>query len=173
MAPFPRAREQRVRDTETGGANAPPGTIPTRARAAGWEVLHLQHLCCGTIHTRDEARRWMILNQLSRRNLRPDAASYLRGCLVRMTPREKGGRPGENSSQNVTSLQAVADDAGVTRQTLHNDAAFADAVDTLAATVGEEARELATSGCIAAVLLLSRASRRPQERRRGTRWAVA
>ena len=84
--------------------------------------------------TRDEARRWMILNQLSRRNLRPDAASYLRGCLVRMTPREKGGRPGENSSNNLTSLQAVADEAGVTRQTLHNDAAFADAVADLART---------------------------------------
>ena len=98
-------------------------------------------------------------------NLRPDAASYLRGCLVRMTPREKGGRPGENSSNNLTSLQAVADEAGVTRQTLHNDAAFAEAVDTLAATVGEEVRELATSGCIAAVLLLYRA--RPGGRRTG------
>ena len=45
-----------------------------------------------------------------------------------MTPREKGGRPGENSGQNVTSLQAVAEEAGVNRRTLHRDAAFADAV---------------------------------------------
>jgi hypothetical protein len=98
--------------------------------------------------TRDEARRWMILNQLSRRNLRPDAASYLRGCLVRMTPREKGARTDATSSNNLTRLQAVADEAGVTRQTLHNDAAFAEAVDALADAVGEEARELATSGRI-------------------------
>lgn len=107
----------------------------------------------------------------------PDAASYLRGCLVRMTPREKGARTDQTSSQNVTRLQAVADEAGVSRMTLHRDASFADAVDTLAATVGEEVRELATSGRIAGVLrvyccciaAVSRASRRPQERRRGTR----
>ena len=95
--------------------------------------------------TRDEARRWMILNQLSRRNLRPDAASYLRGCLVRSLDASPG-RP-QKLSNNLT-ISGAAEQTGVTRQTLHNDAAFADAVDTLAATVGDEVRELATSGRI-------------------------
>jgi hypothetical protein len=97
---------------------------------------------------REAARLWIIRNQLSRRNLKPDAASYLRGLLVRETPRDKGGRPADNSSKNLTSLEGLAIETGVTRQTLHNDAKFADAVDGLADLAGEDVRALVLDGQI-------------------------
>jgi len=93
-----------------------------------------------------EARQWVIRNQLARRNLKPDAASYLRGLLVREAPRDTGGRPTENSLHFATSLQQIAEQTGVDRTTLHRDAKFADAVDALSDVAGDEVRDLVLSG---------------------------
>jgi len=97
----------------------------------------------------DAARQWVIRNQLSRRNLTPDAASYLRGLLVRAAPRDSGARTDRTSSNSLTRLQAMADEHGVTRQTLHNDAVFADAVDAIAEAAGDDARPVLLSGKVA------------------------
>jgi ParB-like chromosome segregation protein Spo0J len=111
----------------------------------------------------DAVRQWVIRNQLSRRNLTPDAASYLSGLLVREAPREKGGRPAENSSKNLTSFQELADQQGVTRQTLHNDAAFADAVDSIAGAAGDDARPVLLSGKVAKKDVLQVAKLPPEQ----------
>jgi hypothetical protein len=97
---------------------------------------------------RSEARLWVLRNQLGRRNLKPDAASYLRGLLAREVPREVGGRPTGNSGQSVTSLQALAGETGVTTRTLHRDEKYADAVDTLTELGGVEVRDLVVDGSV-------------------------
>ena len=65
---------------------------------------------------------------------------------MREAPSEERART--DLSGGRTFRQSIAQETGVTDRTLRNDAAFADAVDTLAATVGDEVRELATSGRI-------------------------
>lgn len=80
---------------------------------------------------RDAALAWIIRNQLGRRNLSGEQRQYLLGRDALRTPRDKGGRPSDNSSNSLTSLQALADEHGVTRQTLDNAAEYAKAVDAL------------------------------------------
>lgn len=111
----------------------------------------------------EAARQWVIRNQLSRRNLTPDAASYLRGLLVRAAPRDSGARTDRTSSNSLTRLQAMADEHGVTRQTLHNDAVFADAVDTIAEAAGDDALPVLLSGKVAKKDVLQVAKLPPEQ----------
>lgn len=82
---------------------------------------------------REAAKEWIILNQLGRRNLHPDAASLLRGRLynARKTAGH-GARTGyQNDTQNRTR-ERVAEDTGVSPATISRDGAFAEAIDVLA-----------------------------------------
>jgi ParB-like chromosome segregation protein Spo0J len=94
-----------------------------------------------------EARQWVICNQLARRNLKPDAASYLRGTLKREAE-IKRGRPAGNSGKNpeLGPAETLANELGVDQSTLRKDARFAEAVDALADVAGEEVRDLVLSG---------------------------
>ncbi len=91
------------------------------------------------VSDRPAARTWIIHTQLGRRNLSPFAISDLRGKLVIGAPREPGART-DTSQQNVTRLQELAEETGVTRMTLSRDAKFSESLDTIADVVGDDAR---------------------------------
>jgi len=83
---------------------------------------------------REAAAIWIILNQLGRRNVGPDAASYLRGELYNRQKRQ-GERTDLTSGSSCPKLQTaerLATELGVSPRTIKNDGAFAAAVDTLA-----------------------------------------
>ena len=83
---------------------------------------------------RDAAKVWIIRNQLGRRNLTPEQASYLRGLEYEATkqaahrPPKKGGK-----SCHLKTAEALARRHGVAPRTVRQDAAFARAVNLLEA----------------------------------------
>jgi hypothetical protein len=89
----------------------------------------------------DAAKAWMITNQLGRRNLTPEQQSYLRGKQYE-AQKQEAHRP-ENNGTKVVPLRTdekLAAEHHVSRQTIRRDAAFATAVDTVAA-VAPDARQ--------------------------------
>lgn len=84
---------------------------------------------------RDAAIRWVITNQLARRNLSPDAASLLRGKLynAQKCNREDNllqNRPKYHFDTSDTA-ERLAADLGVSAPTIKRDGAFAQAVEAL------------------------------------------
>jgi len=97
---------------------------------------------------RDAARLWIVRNQLGRRNLTPQQASYLRGKWYENE--KKGvGRP-QKSYQNDRIIgetsKRIAQQTGTHWQTVIRDAEFARSVDRIAEVVGPEARQAILSG---------------------------
>jgi len=104
---------------------------------------------------REAARNWLIQRQLSRRNLSPAGASYLRGKRYLA---ERGTKGGDHTSagancQNDSLLPSdpnterrLAEEFRVSTRTIHRDAEFAAAVDTLAVNCGDQIRSLILSG---------------------------
>ena len=90
---------------------------------------------------RDAAHDWLINNQLGRRNLTPEAVSYLRGKRYNREKRQ-GKRTDLTSGHFGTKLTAdqLAHEYKVGTRTIKRDAQFAGAVDTLADVVGEDVR---------------------------------
>jgi len=81
---------------------------------------------------RETVKQWMILNQLGRRNLSPDAASLLRGKLYnasKQTKAQAGAKGGAASKdQNDTCLdtaETIAAQTGVSPATIKRDGKFA------------------------------------------------
>lgn len=91
-----------------------------------------------------------INNQLGRRNLTPEQASYLRGQRYNREKRQDGGHGDQKSGgQNVRPKLAadrLASEYGVNERTIRRDGEFATAVDALAQNVGEQARQVILSG---------------------------
>ena len=99
--------------------------------------------------------QWIIDHQLSRRNLTPERVSYLRGKDY-LNQKRDTGRPDASENkcgQNVhinegqdeshkykRTVEALADKHGVNEKTIRRDAEFAEAVDQIAETQGEEAK---------------------------------
>lgn len=91
--------------------------------------------------SRQTAKNWMILNQLGRRNLSPDAASLLRGKIYLGQKKDHGGDHGQQkakkdqenpSGQNdhqPKTEEIVAKQTGVAPRTIRRDAKFAEAVE--------------------------------------------
>lgn len=81
----------------------------------------------------DEAKDWIIKNQLGRRNLDPTKASYLRGKLYN---ERKSKKPKKNPKghfvPSVNAADEVAAETGVTAKTVKRDGKHAEAVDSLA-----------------------------------------
>lgn len=81
---------------------------------------------------RDAAIEWIIRNQLGRRNLAPDAASYLRGLLYnREKLRHGGARKASAQSGHLKTCESLAEKHGVSKNTIKRDGQFAAAVETL------------------------------------------
>lgn len=90
---------------------------------------------------REAVKEWMLRNQLARRNLTREQWTFNVGALYQMQKREIG-RPAGNG-QNVGPLRTdekIAEQFGISRQTVHNAAKFADAVDAIGDEYGDEAR---------------------------------
>lgn len=88
----------------------------------------------------DAVKDYMILHQLGRRNVDPKTASYLRGKLYKNRKQSHGGER-EASTQNgnlLRTVEQVARETGVSKNTVIRDEKFADAVDTITEMVKEE-----------------------------------
>lgn len=91
---------------------------------------------CRTFADANEAKNWIINHQLGRRNLSPQAASYLRGKLYNGRKQHAAGRP-KKLAQNEpisegTTAQQVADATRVSPATVKRDGQYAESVDSLA-----------------------------------------
>ena len=87
-------------------------------------------------------KEWIIKNQLGRRNLTEQEASYYRGKLYESRKRQ-GERVDLTCGKNFHKLKTsdiIGKEYGVTDRTVKNDAEFSKAVDKVAEEVGEEAK---------------------------------
>lgn len=79
---------------------------------------------------RDAVRKWILTNQLGRRNLSIVHASYLRGSLYKLIRQSNGGnRRGMN--QGATTQDLLAEKFCVSPSTIRNDVQVADALDEM------------------------------------------
>ena len=95
-----------------------------------------------------DPKEWIIKNQLGRRNLTEQEASYYRGKLYESRKRQ-GARTDLTLAQNGTKLSTadiIGMDYGVSKNTVKRDAEFSAAVDKVATEVGEEAKRAILSG---------------------------
>ena len=107
--------------------------------------------------SRDQAKDWVILNQLGRRNINPKVASYLRGMLYISRKKSVGGdgsnqhteeqlcQSGTIANNQESTSEIVARETGVSPRTIARDAAYAEACETVNVTTaamasGEEKR---------------------------------
>jgi hypothetical protein len=102
------------------------------------------HLQEKSLPDMDAAQLWILRHQRGRRNLTPDQLSYNRGKEYEIQKRQ--GRRTDltsgNSCQKFTSTAAaLGQEHQVSEKTIRNDFAYAQAVDTLAATLGDAVRE--------------------------------
>lgn len=97
---------------------------------------------------------WVIRNQLGRRNLTPDQASYLRG-LEYISTKLAVGRPKGGRIRNIRTNAVLAKQRGVSPRTVMADATFARAVDSLeaGAAPGIKAKVLSGDGPPKAVVV--------------------
>jgi hypothetical protein len=107
------------------------------------------------ITSRGEAVKWVIDNQLGRRNLTPLEISYLSGKRYeaeKMTPTEQHSAAGSGNStagkiyRPLDTDAKLASEIGVSPKTIRNDATFAKAVDSIAENVSKEASQSIRSG---------------------------
>jgi len=96
----------------------------------------------------EAAKDWIIKNQLGRRNLTEQEASYYRGKLYESRKRQ-GMRTDLTSGQNVPKLdtaEEIGKQYGVDGRTIKRDAEFSKSVDKVAAELGNEAKQAILSG---------------------------
>jgi phage N-6-adenine-methyltransferase len=100
--------------------------------------------------SREEAKNWIILNQLGRRNISPAQRAYLIGKIYRETKKAPSGRAdrefGEETISSPKTAERIAEQFNVSDRTVKNAEKFADAVDTIASTYGDEAKQKILSG---------------------------
>jgi hypothetical protein len=98
---------------------------------------------------REAAFAWVIGNQLGRRNLTPKAASWLRGLRYNAEKQGHGGsRRGTRSSVQNAHLkteQRLAAEYKVDPSTIRRDGKFAEQVRAVAATCGDQTRQVLLS----------------------------
>ncbi len=96
----------------------------------------------------DAAKEWIIKNQLGRRNLTEQEASYYRGKLYE-SRKLKSDRDRNTNGQFLSlgnTAKQIGKEYGVHANTVKNDAEFSRSVDKIANEIGEEAKEAILSG---------------------------
>ena len=103
----------------------------------------------------EAAKRWIVTNQLGRRNLTRQRHDYYIGWLYEQSKGEHGAPHGnqnaskKQSGQNdhsVNTSESIAEQTGVSEKTIRRDAEYAKAIDKLAEIAGPEVRENILSG---------------------------
>lgn len=92
---------------------------------------------------REAVLSWMISNQLSRRNLPPKLASYLRGKQY-LLEKQQGKRTDLTCGQNVhkfKTAQKLATEHGVNERTIRRDSTFATQADIITTALGKLVRQ--------------------------------
>ncbi|MCT7997200.1 hypothetical protein [Laspinema olomoucense] len=90
---------------------------------------------------RSEVKAWIIANQLSKRNLTPEAISYLRGTWYELNKRSHGGaRFSSAQNEHLKTSEELAKRFKTSSATIRRDAKFAYSVDTIAQVAGDLAR---------------------------------
>lgn len=99
---------------------------------------------------KEAVKEWIIKNQLGRRNLTSQEASYYRGKLYESRKLNHGGDR-ESSGQNAhleKTAEIIGKEYGVNERTIRRDAEFSKAVDKVAEKVGKEAKNAILTGQI-------------------------
>jgi len=102
---------------------------------------------------REAAKNWIIFNQIGRRNISSAQRAYLIGKIYRETKKDHGGTGANqyteqraNNLPSANTAERIAEQFNVSHQTVKNAEKFADAVDTIASTYGDEAKQKILSG---------------------------
>ena len=97
---------------------------------------------------KEAAKEWIITNQLGRRNLTPLEASYYRGKLYEARKLRHGGDRKSNTQNGYlkSTAEIIGKQYGVSKNTITRDAEFSQAVDKVAAEMGEEAKHAILTG---------------------------
>lgn len=114
-----------------------------------------------SLPSRTAAKDWVILNQLGRRNLTPQQASYLRGKLYqswksephrpKASSTEDKGQNEEKSSSfsgSNKTAKSIAETSGVSERTVREDEKYAKSVDEIGDSLGIEKKEEILAGKI-------------------------
>jgi len=133
------------------GGTQPPTLLDGHNRHAFCEARGLPYqVRLIDLPDRDAARNWIITNQLSRRNVTPEQASYLRGQRYNREKQPQGGTGANQHTQTdhcdlSATAARLADEFKVGEAIIKRDGEFAQAVETLAQVGGEEVREAVLS----------------------------
>jgi hypothetical protein len=98
---------------------------------------------------KDAAKAWIVNNQLARRNLSDKQRSYFLGMKFNTSKKTQGGnRKQDVSNRHCDGLTAgkVAAEHGVSVRTVERAGAFAEAVDTIAESEGDDAKAAILNG---------------------------
>jgi hypothetical protein len=94
---------------------------------------------------RDACKRWIVANQMARRNISSQAVSYLRGTRHLLEKQPHGGNHGNGEpishADRLDTAQQLADEYHVGIATIYRDAAFVTAVDAIVSTCGQQAKQ--------------------------------
>lgn len=105
-----------------------------------------------SLPNRQAAINWIINNQLGRRNVTAEQASYLRGKRYnteKISEPFKGNQHTVGRDQNdphQKTAQRLADEYKVSEPTIKRDGMFATSIDAIAATLGQGARDTILAG---------------------------
>ena len=97
----------------------------------------------------EAARAYIVQNQLGRRNLTAEAASYLRGKRYEAEKKAHGGKHASNGSsaqsEQMTTAEKLGKEHKVGQATIRRDHKFALAVDKIVDNCGEDTKNLILS----------------------------
>lgn len=101
------------------------------------------------LNDKETAKEWVIINQLGRRNLTPQEASYYRGKLYESKKQHPHIHPkseGKNFPRFSSTAEEIGKKYGVTDRTIKNDAEFSKVVDKVAEEISKEAKDAILTG---------------------------
>ena len=97
--------------------------------------------------TREEAKNYMIQNQLARRNVTPEQRDYLMGKMhIEQKSTNGGHREPVPQNEAVRKSEQIGEQFGVSHATVERAEKFAVAVDNIASNCGRDIRDKILSG---------------------------